>query len=105
MKNAKSIIAHLLPLGTPPILIPIIVFIELVRQIIRPITLAVRLTANIVAGHLLIRLLGSFSLTSISISIIRSPLIIALTFLEICVSAIQAFVFITLLTLYSTEIN
>jgi len=105
LKNTKRIIAHLLPIGTPPILIPIMVLIEITSQIIRPITLSVRLTANIVAGHLLISLLGTFSLSSNSITIICSPLIIILTFLEICVSIIQAFVFITLLTLYSTEVN
>jgi F-type H+-transporting ATPase subunit a len=105
LKNSKRILAHLLPLGTPPTLIPIIVIIEIISQIIRPITLSVRLTANMVAGHLLIRLLGSFALSSISLSILCSPLILALTFLEVCVSAIQAFVFITLISLYSTEIN
>jgi len=44
--------------GTPLILIPFIVIIETIRLIIRPITLAIRLTANINAGHLLISLIG-----------------------------------------------
>ena len=43
----------------PPILIPFIVCIEIIRNIIRPGTLAVRLTAIIIAGHLLISLLGN----------------------------------------------
>nr|YP_009535752.1 ATP synthase F0 subunit 6 [Sperchon plumifer]AYK28782.1 ATP synthase F0 subunit 6 [Sperchon plumifer] len=105
MKNTKSMMAHLLPMGTPVILMPIMVMIELISQIIRPITLSVRLTANMVAGHLLMSLLGSFSLSSTTMSLMCSPLIMALTFLEMCVSAIQAFVFMTLITLYSTEIN
>jgi len=46
-------------LGTPSGLIPVIVIIETVRNIIRPITLSVRLAANMVAGHLLLALLGS----------------------------------------------
>ena len=44
-------------------LIPLIVLIELVRNFIRPITLSVRLAANIVAGHLLIRLIKGVSLS------------------------------------------
>ena len=45
--------------GTPPILIPFIVCIETIRNLIRPGTLAVRLAANIIAGHLLLTLLGN----------------------------------------------
>ena len=51
--------AHLVPVGTPGFLIPIIVIIETVRRVIRPATLAIRLAANIVAGHLLFTLLGT----------------------------------------------
>jgi len=51
--------SHLTPQGTSFILIPSIVLIETIRFIIRPITLAIRLTANIIAGHLLISLIGS----------------------------------------------
>jgi len=66
-------LAHLVPIGTPPILIPFIVLIELIRTIIRPLTLAVRLTANIIAGHLLLVLLSSL-MTNISYFI--APLVI-----------------------------
>merc|ERR1712096_488028 len=46
------------PVGTPAVLIPVIVIIETIRNLIRPGALAVRLAANIVAGHLLLSLLG-----------------------------------------------
>jgi len=81
------------------------VLIEIVRNIIRPITLSVRLSANIVAGHLLIRLLGNFSLISKTNLLSSSITLLALTGLEIGVALIQAYVFITLITLYSTEIH
>lgn len=55
----NSLLAHLVPTGTPAALMPVMVIIETVRNIIRPATLAIRLAANIVAGHLLLTLLGS----------------------------------------------
>ena len=58
----NNLLAHLVPVGTPRFLIPVIVIIETVRNIIRPLTLSIRLAANIVAGHLLLTLLGSWDL-------------------------------------------
>jgi len=97
-------LSHLVPAGTPNILIPLIVLIELVRNFIRPITLSVRLAANIVAGHLLIRLINGGSLSlSRAIFIILGGLI--LFFLEIAVAFIQGYVFRTLSVIYTSELN
>jgi len=54
----NNLFAHLVPRGTPVALMPVIVIIETVRNVIRPGTLSIRLAANIVAGHLLLTLLG-----------------------------------------------
>ena len=59
INNTQHIFAHLVPQGTPPVLIPFMVCIETISNIIRPWTLAVRLAANIIAGHLLLTLLGN----------------------------------------------
>ena len=56
--NPGRFLAHLVPIGTPYVLMPIIVLIELVRNLIRPLTLSVRLAANLVAGHLLMTLIS-----------------------------------------------
>nr|YP_004021460.1 ATP synthase F0 subunit 6 [Unionicola parkeri]ADP01827.1 ATP synthase subunit 6 [Unionicola parkeri] len=104
-KNTKHMLSHLLPMGTPNMLMPIMIMIELISQIIRPITLSVRLTANMLAGHLLLSLLGNMSISSKNMFMLNLPVSMMLTFLEICVSIIQAYVFMTLITLYSTEIN
>lgn len=101
--SMKSTIIHLTPIGTPTPLINFIVIIETIRNIIRPITLAVRLTANIVAGHLLMRLLSRFSITSKIMSATRWAPMITLIALEIAVAMIQAYVITILICLYYKE--
>lgn len=97
------VIAHLVPMGSPMILSFFIVIIETVRNIIRPITLSVRLTANIIRGHLLIHLLSSISIFRNLLFILRIPFIIILLILETAVAFIQGFVFVILISLYINE--
>lgn len=106
INHTQHIFAHLVPQGTPAILIPFIVCIETIRNVIRPGTLAVRLTANIIAGHLLLTLLGNTG-PSISYFLVTFLLIgqIALLVLESAVAIIQSYVFAVLRTLYSREVN
>jgi len=101
----NNLLAHLVPLGTPSFLIPIIVVIETVRNIIRPITLSIRLAANMVAGHLLLTLLGSQG-PNIRIIIIRVLLLrlVLLLILEVAVACIQSYVFTILSSLYLNEL-
>ena len=102
----NNMASHLVPLGTPSGLIPVIVIIETVRNIIRPVTLSVRLAANMVAGHLLLALLGSQSIRWFTLRFII--LLLSLTLLitlEVAVSCIQSYVFIILNSLYLKEIN
>lgn len=104
--NTTNILAHLIPEGTPNILISFIVIIESIRILIRPGTLAIRLIANIIAGHLLITLIRSTApfLTNIILIILLFAQIILLI-LETAVTIIQAYVFSILRTLYSNESN
>lgn len=106
INNINHIFTHLVPQGTPSVLMPFIVCIETIRNIIRPGTLAVRLTANIIAGHLLITLLGNTG-PSLRILIINFLIIVQLLLilLEIAVAIIQSYVFSILRTLYSREVN
>lgn len=106
INNINTIFSHLIPQGTPNILIPFIVIIETIRIIIRPGTLSIRLTANIIAGHLLLTLLrqrATHNSIFFSISIIITQIILLI--LEFRVSIIQAYVFTILTTLYIKEIN
>ncbi|WP_375294646.1 F0F1 ATP synthase subunit A [Chlamydia psittaci] len=83
---------------------PILVLIEIKSLIIQPVALAVRLTANITAGHLLIHLIGNTALTLLSISppaaLLTFTLLILLTILEISVSLIQSYIITLLVILY-----
>lgn len=92
----------LVPRGTPLVLIPFIVVIESIRVTIRPVTLSVRLTANIIAGHLLLRLCarGFERVLSISVTFVCQSILMVL---EVAVAAIQAYVFTILVSLYSKE--
>nr|YP_010272319.1 ATP synthase F0 subunit 6 [Meloe mediterraneus]UKE80240.1 ATP synthase F0 subunit 6 [Meloe mediterraneus] len=98
--------AHLVPQGTPPILMPFMVCIETISNVIRPGTLAIRLSANMIAGHLLMTLLGNTG-TTLSIYMVNILIIIQLLLLllESAVSIIQSYVFAVLTTLYSSEVN
>lgn len=102
--KTKASLAHFLPQGTPLPLIPILVVIETISLFIQPIALAVRLTANITAGHLLIHLIGGATLALINISattaFITFIILILLTILEFAVALIQAYVFTLLVSLY-----
>nr|AXS66272.1 ATP synthase F0 subunit 6 [Bostrichoidea sp. 1 KM-2017] len=106
INNTIHMLAHLVPQGTPPILMPFMVCIETISNIIRPGTLAIRLTANMIAGHLLMTLLGNtgpmIANSLISILIVTQ---IALMTLESAVAIIQSYVFTILSTLYSSEVN
>lgn len=105
INTTNNIFIHLVPQGTPNVLIPFIVLIESIRNIIRPITLTIRLTANIIAGHLLLTLLGNIGP---KLFIILLPILlitqIILLILESAVAIIQSYVFSVLITLYIREI-
>nr|QDH12213.1 ATP synthase F0 subunit 6 [Forcipomyia makanensis] len=106
INNTTHMFCHLVPQGTPGILMPFMVCIETISNIIRPGTLAVRLTANMIAGHLLMTLLGNTGpgMPTVMISILIITQILLLT-LESAVSIIQSYVFAVLSTLYSSEVN
>nr|ASU92832.1 ATP synthase F0 subunit 6 [Proechimys guyannensis] len=102
--KTKSSLAHFLPQGTPTILIPMLVIIETISLFIQPMALAVRLTANITAGHLLMHLIGGATSVLFSIStpaaLITFIILLLLTMLEFAVALIQAYVFTLLVSLY-----
>nr|YP_009357182.1 ATP synthase F0 subunit 6 [Ciona robusta]CAD56913.1 ATP synthase subunit 6 [Ciona robusta]SBU37550.1 ATP synthase subunit 6 [Ciona robusta] len=103
MINLKYNIAHLLPMGTPYFLVFMLVWIEIMSQLARPLALGIRLMANITAGHLLLHLIsqGFFFMGPMGIFVLF--LFSILVILEIAVSFIQPYVFGLLLSLYMNE--
>nr|AGH28106.1 ATPase subunit 6 [Phrynocephalus mystaceus] len=106
MQPTKSM-AHLLPEGTPTLLIPALIIIESISLLIRPIALGVRLTANLTAGHLLLQLISTATLTTIKMAptlfLLPTTLLILLMILEFAVAIILAYVFTLLTCLYLQE--
>nr|YP_010022114.1 ATP synthase F0 subunit 6 [Allonychiurus kimi]QOL12116.1 ATP synthase F0 subunit 6 [Allonychiurus kimi] len=100
----NHMLAHLVPQSTPNVLMSFMVIIETISNIIRPLTLAVRLSANMIAGHLLMTLLGNQTSNAyfLTLYILLFTQIILLT-LESAVAIIQSYVFAVLSSLYSSE--
>nr|YP_009537861.1 ATP synthase F0 subunit 6 [Tacola eulimene]AYN60578.1 ATP synthase subunit 6 [Tacola eulimene] len=106
INNTQHMFIHMIPQGTPTILMPFMVLIETISNIIRPGTLAVRLTANMIAGHLLLTLLSSTGINMNNYLLIILIMVqIMLLVLESAVAIIQSYVITILSTLYSSEVN
>nr|WGW14488.1 ATP synthase F0 subunit 6 [Scomberomorus guttatus]WGW14490.1 ATP synthase F0 subunit 6 [Scomberomorus guttatus]WGW14492.1 ATP synthase F0 subunit 6 [Scomberomorus guttatus] len=108
MRNQPTeALGHLLPEGTPTLLIPVLIIIETISLFIRPLALGVRLTANLTAGHLLIQLIATAATVLLplmpTVAILTAILLFLLTLLEVAVAMIQAYVFVLLLSLYLQE--
>lgn len=99
--NLGGFLCHLSPSGSPLALSPFIVCLELIRCFIRPVSLSVRLMSNMIAGHLLLGLIGAFRVMFSTGSVIG----LVLTCLELGVCVIQAYVFRVLCLLFSLEIH
>uniref|UniRef100_I1Z8T4 ATP synthase subunit a n=1 Tax=Satanoperca jurupari TaxID=81341 RepID=I1Z8T4_SATJU len=108
MRNQPThALGHLLPEGTPTLLIPVLIIIETISLFIRPLALGVRLTANLTAGHLLIQLIATAAFVLLplmpTVALLTAVLLFLLTLLEVAVAMIQAYVFVLLLSLYLQE--
>nr|QBQ64833.1 ATP synthase subunit 6 [Chanos chanos] len=108
LRNQPTVaLGHLLPEGTPVVLIPFLIIVETFSLLIRPLALGVRLTANLTAGHLLIQLIAAAAFVLLpmmpTVAILTATVLFLLTLLEVAVAMIQAYVFVLLLTLYLQE--
>ena len=104
IKHGFGYLKLFVPSGVPVVLLPIIVVIEIISYLSRPISLSVRLFANMMAGHTMMKVFGGFV---ISLGIVGGwlPLSfsVALTGLEILVAFLQAYVFAILTCIYLND--
>lgn len=96
------------PKGVPPMILPIVVGIEVISYISRPISHSVRLFANMLAGHITLKVFAGFVISFITgmgavgwlAAILPLLMIVAITALEVLVGALQAYVFAILTCMY-----
>nr|ABL09041.1 ATP synthase F0 subunit 6 [Bulla sp. TLT-2006] len=100
-KSVASSVAHLTPSGAPVAVAPLLVLIETISVLIRPLTLTVRLIANISAGHIVLSLVANCltAMTSLSMLLLNT----GYSMFEVFVCMIQAYIFSLLIKLYGSE--
>ena len=104
IKHGFKYLKLFVPKGVPAVLLPLIIIIEIISYLSRPVSLSVRLFANMMAGHTMLKVFGGFV---ISLGLLGGwlPLgfSIALTGLEILVAFLQAYVFAILTCIYLND--
>lgn len=108
--NKIAVLNHFLPSGSPIVITPFIILIELVSNSSRIISLAVRLFANMTSGHAILKILASFGLGALTMTaawkgLTLFPVIIIFisTILELLIAFLQTYVFVTLVLIYVSE--
>lgn len=117
MRNGANMYKLFVPAGVPWYMLILVTPIEIISFILRPVTLALRLFGNMLGGHVVMSLFGSFvvalglvalsgGLASLAIipSALSFAMIVGLTGLELVVAVLQAFVFTALATVYLNEV-
>lgn len=93
-----------LPEGTPILLAPLMVLIELFSYLSRPVSLSLRLTANITAGHIVMKLLASFTIMGgLTLGIFPFTFLTIIQGFEIFVAILQAYIFAILSCVYLND--
>lgn len=103
MTQFKRFIAHMLPYGSPLGLMLFLPLVEIFSQLIRPLTLIIRLRTNLARGHIMMFMFSYFTLLSSFLSPFIHIVLFLLFILEFCISALQAYIFVSLISLYINE--
>ena len=109
-KNGLKFFGLFVPSGVPIYILPLIVFIEVLSFLSRPISHSVRLFANMLAGHITLKvfasfvtLLGGLGIAGIAGATLPLLMVVALTALELLVAFLQAYVFAILTCIYLND--
>ncbi|HBF61704.1 MAG TPA: F0F1 ATP synthase subunit A [Methyloceanibacter sp.] len=103
-KHGIGFLKFFVPSGVPFVLLPLLVVIEVISYLTRPVSLSVRLFANMMAGHTMLKVFGSFV---VALGLIGGwaalAFMVAFTGLEILVAFLQAYVFAILTCIYLND--
>lgn len=100
MKHGLHFFSYFVPHGTPVVMMPLLVPIEVISYLARPVTLALRLFANMTAGHTMLKVFAGFVVLLGVFGVAPMVVIVALYGLELLVALLQAYVFAILTSLY-----
>ena len=103
IRHGFKFFTFFVPPGLPVVLAPLLVPIEIISYLARPITLSLRLFANMMAGHTLLKVFGGFVVALGVFGIAPFVFIIAIYALELIVAVLQAYVFTVLTCLYLND--
>ena len=99
----KDFMAHMLPYGSPVGLMLFLPLVEIFSQLIRPFTLIIRLSTNLSRGHIMMYMFSYFTVLSSYLSSFIYVVLGLLFILELCISLLQAYIFVSLISLYINE--
>lgn len=102
-KHGMHFFSFFMPPGVPIVMAPLLVPIEIISYLSRPISLSVRLFANMLAGHTLLKVFAGFIAALGVFGFLPFVFVVALTGLEIVIAFLQAFVFTILTCLYLND--
>jgi F-type H+-transporting ATPase subunit a len=104
IRNGPRYLKLFVPSGVPGPLLPLVVVIEVVSYFIRPLSLSIRLFANMMAGHMMLKVMAGF-VVMLGVMAGWLPLVtmVAIYGLEVLVAALQAYVFALLTCLYLND--
>ncbi|MBE8191483.1 MAG: F0F1 ATP synthase subunit A [Alphaproteobacteria bacterium] len=108
MRHGIGFLKIFVPSGIPLVLLPLLVVIELISYLTRPVSLSVRLFGNMMAGHTMLKVFGGFvvglsTAGLIPLAIAPFALMVAFTGLELLIAALQAYVFTILTCIYLND--
>ena len=104
IRNGFGYLKLFVPSGVPAILLPLVVLIEIVSYFIRPLSLSIRLFANMMAGHMMLKVMAGFVvMLGVTAGWLPLAAMVGLMGLELLVAALQAYVFALLTCMYLSD--
>lgn len=103
VKHGAHFLSFFVPPGVPLLMLPLLVPIEVISYLSRPVSLSVRLFANMLAGHTLLKVFGGFAATMGVGAIVPLAVMVPVTALEVLIAFLQAYVFTILTCLYIND--